>query len=191
MHYFHTFNGTKSSTTPVLLCQECCTVKILCAYSVTLLAPFPLHGDSFPNILSSPLVAILPHLQTKTPASLKWFSFSKKHPSHTHTPASSLSAFPCYSATHRRSCILFQCPLWMLFFLFKKKAGERLQGHHTERWILINPMMSKSTSKAVWFTPLHTTEMPPFTNSNCKPMQLMTSARMANHGTNSKGGFLQ
>lgn len=85
-HHFHTFSSIKSSTTPVFLCQYCCIVKILCAYSVTLLPLLPLHGNFFPNFLSSPLVAIIPHLLTKTPDSLKWFSFSKKHPSPTHTP---------------------------------------------------------------------------------------------------------
>ena len=70
MHHFHTCSAIKSSTTPVFLCQEGCTVKILRVYSVKLLPLLPLHGNSFPNFLSSPLVAILPQFLTKTPVSL-------------------------------------------------------------------------------------------------------------------------
>lgn len=94
MHHFDTFMSLKSSIIPLFLCQESCTVKILCAYSVTLLLLLPLHGNFFANFLSSPLVAILPHFLTKTPVSLKLFSFPKKHQA-SHTPwASSLTALP-------------------------------------------------------------------------------------------------
>lgn len=189
MHHFHALSAIKNSSTPVFLCQECCTFKI----SVTLLPLLPLHDNSFPNFLSSPLVAILPHLLTKTPVSLKWFFFSKKHPSPTHSPSfqfDCLSLLECYNQGEVVSYFSIHSGCWSC--LKKKKASERLQGHRTERWVLINPTTSKNTRKAIWLTPLHIMEKPPLINSNCKPMQFMTSAaRITNHGTNSVGGFLQ
>lgn len=99
MHRCHTFSAVKSSTIPLFLCQEC---SFLCVYSVTLLL-LPLHDNSFPNFLSSPLVAILSYLQNSSLSEVIFLQETLEP--HTplplppsHPPASSLTAFPCYSA---------------------------------------------------------------------------------------------
>lgn len=173
-----------------------CPFNILRVYSVALLPLLPLHGNSFPNFLSSPLAAILPHLLTKTPVSLKWFFSPRNTQACCKHSASSLTASPCYSAiTQEKSYLFFSTHSGCCSCCLgeKKKNSNQEEGWwkapgcRAERWLLINPTMSKNTSKTV--TSLHIMEKPPLINSNCKLMQFVTSARIKNHGTNSVVSF--